>query len=84
MFRARGENPRFGLFKDNVLITESKGKGKVDSQGQLLHMVPELMSQRTRTKRKRMVGKSMNQSSTNSTNVTFKLSKRSTSKSHRR
>ena len=84
MFRARGENPRFGLFKDNILVNESKVRGKVDSQGQLLHMIPELMSTRARTKRKRITGKSMNQSSTNSTNVTFKLSKRSASKSHKR
>ena len=47
-------------------------------------MIPELMSARTRTKRKRLTGKSVNPSSTNSTNISFKVSKRSGSRSFKK
>lgn len=60
MFRARGEKQRFGLFKDNILVTESKVKNKIDSQTSFPNMIPEIMTTRARTKRKRFVGKSAN------------------------
>lgn len=67
-----------------MLVTETRGKARVESQGQLLHMIPELMSARARTKRRRVVGKSVNESANSTKATTFKMSKRSMSKGHRR
>lgn len=76
-----------------MLVSESKGKG---SQGQLLQMIPELVSSRgARKKREKSVlpsrgksllhsdGKSLLHSEANSTKATFKLTRRSVSRPRR-
>jgi hypothetical protein len=85
VFRAKGEKPRFGLFEDNILVSAARGKqrmGEGESESQLLHMIPE-MGRRRKNIRRKSVGKSVNPS-TNSTSVTFKVNRRSNSKSQRR
>lgn len=77
VYKARGEKPRRGLFKDNKLISESKGK---ESQGQFLQMIPELLSSRGTKKRR---GKSVLNSTGMSTKATFKLTRYSVSKPRR-